>query len=227
MKLLQSCLISDTQANKSFHSLKAKFAPKNIAWGTSWKLRMCLAVLQWNLGENLRAFLDEKFDLNLSPQCSEFLSRIESSLKRKRYVSKSLEAHKRRNYHRKIKRKGNKDDPEGHLNKNDKQKKKKNNAKGQKNDKSKKNNKEEQNHQYLMQSRICPGITNAGSTCFFATIIQILANTQVPSILSAEAMTRIPICFFNIINIVFQQLLSDHDLFKNKCRAYICIFPKI
>lgn len=45
LNLFQSCLVTDTQANESFHSLKAKLAPKNIAWGTSWKLRICLAVL--------------------------------------------------------------------------------------------------------------------------------------------------------------------------------------
>ena len=90
----------------------------------------------------------------------------------------------------------------------------------------KKNNKEEQNHQYLMQSRICPGITNAGCTCFFASIIQILANTQVPSILSSEAMTRIPNSFFNILNIVFQQLLSDHDVTKDLVEHTFAFFPK-
>ncbi|KAK8836259.1 hypothetical protein M9Y10_039891 [Tritrichomonas musculus] len=77
-----------------------------------------------------------------------------------------------------------------------------------------------------MQSRICPGITNAGSTCFFASIIQILANTQVPSILSSEAMTRIPNSFFNILNIVFQQLLSDHDVTKDLVEHTFAFFPK-
>lgn len=49
---------------------------------------------------------------------------IELSLKRKRYVSKSSKASKHINYHRKLKSKGNKDDPEGHFFKNEKKKKK-------------------------------------------------------------------------------------------------------
>lgn len=90
---------------------------------------------------------------------------IELSLKRKRHVSKSSKASKHIIYHRRIKSKGNKDDPEGHFFKNEK-KKKKRNAKRYKNGKSKIFKEGEQIHQYLTQSSICPGIINAGSTCF-------------------------------------------------------------
>lgn len=114
MNLFQSCIICDTQSNESFHSLKSKFAPKNIAWGTSWKLRMCLAILRWNLGENFRPFLEEKLQLNISIENSGLLKRIESSLAKKRYIAKSEEAKHLRNTHRKLKRESNKNDPEGH-----------------------------------------------------------------------------------------------------------------
>lgn len=220
MELFQSCLISDTQSNESFHSLKSKLAPKNISWGTSWKLRMCLAVLQWNLGEELRAFLDEKFDLNLSPENSALLTKIELSLKRKRYVSKSLEERHKRNTHRKLKSQGNKDDPDGHLYKDD-QKKRRTRRKQASKDKEPVKIREN-----LMQSRICAGITNAGSTCFFASVIQILANTNVPSILKAHRLTQIPNSFYNVLNTVFQQLLSDADVTKDLVEHMFSFFPQ-
>lgn len=101
MNLFQSCIICDTQSNESFHSLKAKFAPKNIAWGTSWRLRMCLTILRWNLGENFRQFLEEKLQLNISVENSCLLKKIESSLAKKRFISKAEEEKRLRNKHRK------------------------------------------------------------------------------------------------------------------------------
>lgn len=46
-----SVQLQTLKKNESFHSMKSRLAPKYIK-ETSWKLRMCLAVIRWNLGEN-------------------------------------------------------------------------------------------------------------------------------------------------------------------------------
>lgn len=121
LELFESFLITDAQTNESFHSLKSRFTPKIVCWKSSWKLRICLAVLQWNLGDEFRPFLEQKLDFSISEENSELLSRIEKSLKKKQVESKTPEARRKRNAQRKLKRNSNKDDPEGHKYKDSKQ----------------------------------------------------------------------------------------------------------
>lgn len=123
--------------------------------------------------------------------------------------------------HRKMKREGNKDDPNGHKYKNDQKKTRQKKNKDKNKDKDKEPSQQPSN---LMQSRVCAGISNAGSTCFFASIIQIIANTKVPSILAAQRMTQIPHSFHNTLNVVFQQLLSNHDITKELVQYVFSFF---
>lgn len=94
------CSMADTQKNESFHSLKAKLAPKHIKWGTSWKLRMCLALIRWNMSDEAHTWIDEKLGIQYSDICSEMLSQLDKILKKKRLGSHTNEYRYKRNIQR-------------------------------------------------------------------------------------------------------------------------------
>lgn len=75
-----------------------------------------------------------------------------------------------------------------------------------------------------MQSRVCPGIINAGNTCFFSAIIQMLTNTNVPFFV-AEYLKRHPNDVLNLLNTIFQHLLSGQDVKKSLVIEIFSYFP--
>lgn len=91
------CSMEDTQSNESFHSLKTRFASNHINWGISWKLRMCLAVVKWNLGECSRQWIDGKLGIKNSNICYNILSKMKSILMKRRIKSNSYEYQHHRN----------------------------------------------------------------------------------------------------------------------------------
>lgn len=138
-----------------------KLAPKHIKWSTSWKLRMSLAIIRWNLGENARAWIDEKLGIVYSPMCTELLSKLDRILQKRREKSNSNEYRHKRNQQRNKKRKTNKAAKDGHQYAGDEKKT------------------ATVITAFRPAQRILPGIVNIGQTCYLASAIQLLANSPI------------------------------------------------
>ena len=195
VNLVWMCSYADTQKNESFHSLKAKLAPKHIKWNTSWKLRMCLAIIRWNLGENARSYLDEKLGIQYSPLCSEMLSKLDRILQKRRIKSNSNQYRHHRNQQRNKKRSTNKASKEGHQYAGDGKK----------------------TATIITSFRpaqmILPGIVNIGQTCYLASVLQLLANSPIIEMFyNLERTDQNPLLLK--LNQIFRQL-NDHKNILN------------
>ena len=98
--MVDKCSGADTQSNESFHALKARFANKFAAWGSSWKIRMYFAVLSWNDPENWYQNLCNRIGIPLNEWQIARLKAIDTKASKARELSHTKEYRKKKNRNR-------------------------------------------------------------------------------------------------------------------------------
>lgn len=191
VKYVKFCSVADTQKNESFHSLKAKIAPKYINWRSSWRLRMSLAIIRWNLGEKHREWVDQKLGITYSKTCSDILRKIDCRLQKKRISTKSEDARHDRNKKRDLKRKSNKLAKDGHQYANS-------------SNKVKKITKQE--------FQLLPGICNLGQTCYVSSSIQLLHNSSIPDVFKILRCFEPTNEIVKKFNLIFKDLSEEKNI---------------
>ena len=87
-----------TQLCESMHAIKTRFANKNIAWQSSWKARVCAAILQINDPQTWKFELYHKLNLPpISKECIDFIKRTEEEKMHERMKYRQPEIRKKRN----------------------------------------------------------------------------------------------------------------------------------
>lgn len=172
LTLVQKCFHGDTQSNESFHSLKARMAPKNTAWGFSWDIRMNMCVLKWN-EENWYELLEDDLHLpSIKDSCKKILDSYDEERKKAKAHSSTPDYKRHRATVRAERRYNNKMHKEGHFYASSSQP----SPTIQKRTKYK-----------LPEQKTFPGVQSDINTSFIGASLQILNRTNLSSSLSSES----------------------------------------